>query len=47
MELLVLEFLQNQRLIGTDSHRKYVESLTPGATTSGIAFINKYKIRKS
>jgi nicotinamide mononucleotide adenylyltransferase len=37
----------NQRLIGTDSHRKYVESLTPGATTSGIAFINKYKIRKS
>jgi nicotinamide mononucleotide adenylyltransferase len=39
----------NQRLIGTDAHRKYVESLTPGATTSGIAFINKYKIgnRKS
>ena len=37
----------DQRLIGTDSHRKYVESLTPGATTSGIAFINKYKIRKS
>ena len=35
----------NQRLIGTDAHRKYVESLTPGATTSGIAFINKYKIR--
>ena len=37
----------NQRLIGTDAHRKYVESLTPGATTRGIAFINKYKIRKS
>ena len=39
----------NQRLVGTDTHRKYVESLTPGATTSGIAFINKYKIgnRKS
>ena len=39
----------NQRLVGTDAHRKYVESLTPGATTSGIAFINKYKIgnRKS
>ena len=38
-----------QRLVGTDAHRKYVESLTPGATTSGIAFINKYKIgnRKS
>jgi len=35
----------NQRLVGTDAHRKYVESLTPGATTSGIAFINKYKIR--
>ena len=39
----------DQRLVGTDAHRKYVESLTPGATTSGIAFINKYKIgnRKS
>ena len=39
----------NQRLVGTDAHRKYVERLTPGATTSGIAFINKYKIgnRKS
>jgi len=37
----------NQRLIGTDAHRKYVESMVPGATTSGIAFINKYKIRKS
>ena len=38
-----------QRLIGTDSYRKYVESMVPGATTSGIAFINKYKIgnRKS
>ena len=36
-----------QRLVGTDSHRKYVESMVPGATTSGIAFINKYKIRKS
>ena len=37
----------NQRLIGTDAHRKYVESMVPGATTRGIAFINKYKIRKS
>ena len=36
-----------QRLVGTDSHRKYVESMVPGAMTSGIAFINKYKIRKS
>ena len=36
-----------QRLIGTDSHRKYVESMVPGAMSSGIAFINKYKIRKS
>ena len=38
-----------QRLVGTDAHRKYVESMVPGATTSGIAFINKYKIgnRKS
>jgi len=37
----------NQRLVGTDSYRKYVESMVPGAITSGIAFINKYKIRKS
>jgi nicotinamide mononucleotide adenylyltransferase len=37
----------NQRLIGTDAHRKYVESMVPGAMSSGIAFINKYKIRKS
>ena len=37
----------NQRLVGTDAHRKYVESMVPGAMTSGIAFINKYKIRKS
>ena len=37
----------NQRLVGTDAHRKYVESMVPGAMSSGIAFINKYKIRKS
>ena len=36
----------NQRLVGTDAHRKYVETMVPGATTSGIAFINKYKIGK-
>ena len=37
----------DQRLVGTDAHRKYVESMVPGAATRGIAFINKYKIRKS
>ena len=36
----------NQRLVGTDAHRKYAETMVPGATTSGIAFINKYKIGK-
>ena len=35
----------NQRLIGTDSHRRYVESMVPGFM-SGLHFINKYKIRK-
>ena len=35
----------NQRLVGTDSHRKYVESMVPGFM-SGLQFINKYKIRK-
>ena len=32
----------NQRLVGTDAHRKYVESMVPGATW-GISFINKYR----
>jgi len=36
----------DQRLIGTDAHRKYVETMVPGAMSSGIAFINKYKIGK-
>lgn len=36
----------NQRLVGTDAHRKYAETMVPGTTTSGIAFINKYKIGK-
>ena len=35
----------NQRLVGTDAHRKYVETMVPGHT-SGIQFINKYKVRK-
>jgi len=36
----------NQRLVGTDAHFKYVQSLVPGSTW-GIQFINKYKVRKS
>lgn len=36
----------DQRLVGTDSHFKYVSSMVPGAMSSGIAFINKYKIGK-
>ena len=35
----------SQRLVGTDSHRKYVETMVPGHT-DGIQFINKYKVRK-
>ena len=34
-----------QRLVGTDAHRRYVESMVPGFM-NGIQFINKYKIRK-
>tara|TARA_B100000902_G_scaffold399673_1_gene471735 strand:+ start:1563 stop:2852 length:1290 start_codon:yes stop_codon:yes gene_type:complete len=34
-----------QRLVGTDAHRKYVETMVPGSTY-GIQFINKYKVRK-
>ena len=34
-----------KRLIGTDAHRKYVESMVPGSSY-GIQFINKYKVRK-
>jgi len=34
-----------QRLVGTDAHRRYVESMVPGFM-SGLQFINKYKIRK-
>ena len=36
----------NQRLVGTDAHFRYVQSLVPGSTW-GIQFINKYKVRKS
>ena len=36
----------DQRLVGTDSHFNYVSSMVPGAMSSGIAFINKYKIGK-
>jgi len=35
----------NQRLVGTDAHRKYTETMVPGHT-HGIQFINKYKVRK-
>ena len=35
----------DQRLVGTDAHRRYVESMVPGFM-SGLQFINKYKIRK-
>lgn len=35
----------SQRLVGTDAHRKYVETMVPGMS-SGRQFINKYKIRK-
>jgi phosphopantetheine adenylyltransferase len=34
-----------QRLVGTDAHRKYTETMVPGHT-HGIQFINKYKVRK-
>jgi hypothetical protein len=32
----------DQRLVGTDAHRKYVESMVPGSRW-GIQFINKYR----
>ena len=35
----------SQRLVGTDAHRKYVETMVPGSSY-GIQFINKYKVRK-
>ena len=35
----------NQRLVGTDAHRKYVETMVPGSSY-GKQFINKYKVRK-
>ena len=35
----------DQRLVGTDAHRKYVEKLVPGSSY-GKHFINKYRIKK-
>ena len=35
----------NQRLVGTDAHRRYVESMVPGSSW-GISFINKYRKSK-
>ena len=35
----------DQRLIGTDSHRKYVETMVPGSSY-GKHFINKYRKKK-
>ena len=35
----------DQRLIGTDAHRKYVETMVPGSSY-GLQFINRYKKRK-
>ena len=32
----------DQRLVGTDAHRKYVETLVPGSER-GKQFINKYR----
>ena len=31
----------DQRLVGTDAHRKYVETMVPGSSY-GLQFINKY-----
>ena len=35
----------DQRLVGTDAFRKYVETMVPGSSY-GKQFINKYKVRK-
>ena len=35
----------DQRGVGTDAHRKYVETMVPGSSY-GLQFINKYKKRK-
>jgi len=36
----------NQRLVGTDAHRKYAETMVPG-NSWGIQFINKYRKSKT
>ena len=35
----------DQRLVGTDAHRKYVETMVPGSSY-GKHFINKYRKKK-
>ena len=35
----------DQRLVGTDAHRKYIETMVPGSSY-GLQFINKYRKRK-
>jgi len=35
----------DQRLVGTDAHRKYVETMVPGSSY-GKQFINKYRKKK-
>tara|TARA_B100000003_G_C10855828_1_gene340973 strand:- start:276 stop:1019 length:744 start_codon:yes stop_codon:yes gene_type:complete len=35
----------DNRLVGTDKFRKYVETMVPGSSY-GLQFINKYKVRK-
>ena len=35
----------SQRLVGTDAHREYVETMVPGSSY-GLQFINKYRKRK-
>jgi len=35
----------DQRLVGTDSHRRYVETMVPGSSY-GMEFINKYRKNK-
>ena len=36
----------DQRLVGTDAHRKYAETMVPG-NSWGIQFINKYRKSKT
>ena len=45
MLLLHQVFHQIKDLVGTDAHRKYVETMVRGSSY-GKQFINKYKVRK-